>query len=178
MKLLACLAFVAVLFLNVNVVALENSNKSLAINFDDIPFDKSIKIVKGDGTKKIAVFYEIDCAYCKKIEKFELSHVSDVTIYNFIFVNESKDSVSWKKAEAIWCASDVIKAWNDFIIKDYVATNTKSCTTPFEFNKTLALKLGVTGTPTIFFSNGTKSSGMTRAKEIQQRLLDADFYGN
>lgn len=176
MKLVVCWIVLATLFLSFNVKALEDS--SIAINFESIPFDQSIKIIKGDGSKKIAVFYEIDCTYCKMLEKFELSRVNDVTIYNFIFVNEKKDSFSWKKAEAIWCATDNRKAWHDFIAKDYIMKDVQPCTTPLEQNKALALKLGVKGTPTIFFSNGTKSTGMIKAKEINQRLLDADFYNN
>jgi len=154
-------------------------NESIVIDFDSIPFNQSIKVVKGNGSKKIAVFYEIDCNYCKNLEKYELSHVDDVTIYNFLFVNEvDKNNISWKRAESIWCSKDIKKAWDDFIFKDYLAMNFKSCVSPLEQNKDLALKLGVKGTPTLFFSNGTRSNGMIKAKEIHQRILDADFYNS
>jgi thiol:disulfide interchange protein DsbC len=159
-------------------VALKLSDSSSNIDFNDLPFNQSIKVVKGNGLKKVAVFYEIDCAYCKSLAKYELSRIDDVTIYNFVFVNENKNSASWKKAESIWCANDINMAWNDFITKDYLVKNLKSCENPLDKNKMLALRLGVKGTPTLFFSNGTKAVGVLKAKEIEQRFLDASFYND
>ncbi len=156
----------------------EKQHNKFGIDFGALPFDQSIKTVKGDGSKKIAVFYEIDCSYCKALEKYELSRLNDITIYNFIFVNNTKDSPSWRKAEAIWCASEVQKAWNNFITKDYLAHNIKSCESPLYKNKVLASKLGVKGTPTLFFINGSKAVGFLNAKEIEQRFLDATFYSD
>jgi thiol:disulfide interchange protein DsbC len=69
-------------------------------------------------------------------------------------------------------------AWNDFITKDYLVKNVKSCDALLDKNKALALKLGVKGTPTLFFSNGTKAVGVLKAKEIEQRFLDASFYSD
>ena len=155
-----------------------NQSKN-AIDFDELPYNQSIKTLKGNGSNKIAVFYEIDCIYCKQFEKYELSKVNDVIIYTFLFANEdNKDSDSWKKALSIWCAADITKAWSDFITKDYLARNEKSCDAPLDKNKALAVKLGVKGTPTLFFSNGTKAVGVLKAKEIEQRLLDATFYSD
>jgi len=158
-------------------IAFKTSDKNHHINFDDLPFNQSIKTIQGNGSNKIAVFYEIDCGYCKHLEKNELSQIKNVTIYTFLFTNESHFS-SWKKAESILCASDVNKAWNDFIVKDHLAKNIKSCDTPLDKNKVLALKLGVKGTPTLFFSNGSKAAGVLKAKEIEQRFLDASFYSD
>lgn len=123
------------------------------------------------------MFYEIDCGYCKHLEKNELSQIKNATIYTFLFTNESHSS-SWKKAESIWCSSDINKAWNDFIAKDYLAKNIKSCDTPLDKNKVLVFKLGIKGTPTLFFSNGSKAAGVLKAKEIEQRFLDASFYSD
>ena len=159
-------------------VAMKLSDSKSYINFDDLPLDQSIKIVKGNGSKKVAVFYEVDCTYCKSLEKYELSRIDDVTIYNFVFVNDVKASNSWKSTESIWCAADITKAWSDFITKDYLARNEKSCDAPLDKNKALAVNLGVKGTPTLFFSNGTKAVGVLKAKEIEQRLLDATFYSD
>ena len=168
----------SIFFIGLGLVNNIYAEKMIAIDFQALPLNQAIYEVKGDGSKKIAVFYEIDCTYCKFLEKYELSRVSDVTVYNFLFVNGSKDSSSWKIAEAIWCASDNKKAWSDFILKDHIDTNINSCKTPIEENKALAVKLGVKGTPTIIFSNGTKSVGVIKAKQIEQRILDADFYNN
>ena len=149
------------------------------IYFDELPIDQSIKTIKGNGLNKIAVFYEIDCAYCRHLEMYELSKIKDATVYTFLFTNdENQNSVSWKKAESIWCAANVNQAWQDFIFKDDIATNYEACRNPIKENKMLALKLGVKATPTIIFSNGNKAVGMIKAKDIEQRFLDANFYLN
>ncbi len=149
------------------------------IDFNLLPFNQSIKSIKGNGSKKIAVFYEIDCDYCRHLERYELSKITNVTVYTFLFTNdENKNAVSWKKAESIWCAVNVNQAWQDFIFKDNIASNYEACKNPIKQNKILALKLGVKATPTIIFSNGNKAVGMIKAKDIEQRLLDANFYSN
>lgn len=149
------------------------------IDFNLLPFNQSIKSIKGNGSKKIAVFYEIDCDYCRHLERYELSKIKNVTVYTFLFTNdENENAVSWKKAESIWCAVNVNKAWQDFIFKDNIASNYEACKNPIKQNKILALKLGVKATPTIIFSNGNKAVGMIKAKDIEQRLLDANFYSN
>jgi thiol:disulfide interchange protein DsbC len=149
------------------------------IDFNLLPFNQSIKIIKGNGSKKIAVFYEIDCGYCRYLERYELSQIKNVTVYTFLFTNDENESaVSWKKAESIWCAANVNEAWQDFIFKNDIAINYEACKNPIKENKMLALKLGVKSTPTIIFSNGNKAVGMIKAKDIEQRLLDANFYSN
>jgi thiol:disulfide interchange protein DsbC len=149
------------------------------IDFNHLPFNQSIKIIKGNGSKKIAVFYEIDCGYCRYLERYELSQIKNVTVYTFLFTNDENESaVSWKKAESIWCAANVNEAWQDFIFKNDIAINYEACKNPIKENKMLALKLGVKATPTIIFSNGNKAVGMIKAKDIEQRLLDANFYSN
>jgi thiol:disulfide interchange protein DsbC len=177
MQLSFRIAWLIFLVVSLNIVsARESDDTKLSIDFGALPFDQSIKTIKGNGTRKLAVFYEIDCDYCKSLEKYELSRIDDVTIYNFLFVNEDRSSQSWKKAESIWCSNDVHKAWNDFITKDYVANAMKTCDAPLDKNKALALKLGIRGTPTLYFLNGTKAAGLLKAKDIEQRFLDATFY--
>jgi len=171
-----CLVF---LWLSIgNTKAQEKIDSRLSIDFASLPFEQAIKTIKGNGTRKLAVFYEIDCGYCKSLEKFELSRIDDVTIYNFLFVNEDRGSQSWKRAESIWCSNDISKTWNDFIAKDYLSNSMRACDTPLDKNKALAIKLGVSATPTVFFINGTKAVGVLKAKQIEQRFLDATFYSD
>ncbi len=162
---------------SIQTVALKIIQAKGNINFHDLPFNQSIQTIKGNGSNKLAVFYEIDCGYCRYLEKYELSQIKNVTVYTFLFSNEENhNSFSWKKAESIWCAADVTKAWQDFIHKDDITKKFSACKNPLKENKTLALKLGVKATPTIVFSNGNKAVGMIKANEIEQRLLDANFY--
>ena len=135
--------------------------------------------MKGDGSRKIAVFSEIDCAYCKILEKNELKKINNITIYTFLFLNAPKTSYAWKQTESIWCADNKEKAWFEFVnnFNNKVTDVTKtSCETSIVSNNDLAKKLNVKATPTIFYTNGSRSVGILKMKQIEQRLLDANFY--
>ena len=169
------------IFLAVESKAVEkhkNNNLSapLLIKFDELPFESAIKIIKGDGSRKIAVFSEIDCGYCKLLEKNELTKINNVTVYTFLFLNAPKISGAWKKSEAIWCSDDKEKAWLSFVNDKALDVMKDSCDTPIMINNDLAKKIGVKATPTIFYANGTRSVGILKAKQIEQRLLDANFF--
>ena len=55
------------------------------IDFNDLPLSDAIKVVKGNGQRKIAIFSDVDCPYCKKLEKKELANVNNITIYTFLY---------------------------------------------------------------------------------------------
>ena len=55
------------------------------IDFEKLPMDLAIKIKKGNGQKKVAVFSDIDCPFCRKLEKEVLMKLDNVEIYTFIF---------------------------------------------------------------------------------------------
>tara|TARA_B110000305_G_C19273080_1_gene555487 strand:+ start:123 stop:650 length:528 start_codon:yes stop_codon:yes gene_type:complete len=55
------------------------------VNFLRLPFDKAIKVVRGNGERKVAVFSDVDCPFCKKLEKEGLSELDNITIYTFLF---------------------------------------------------------------------------------------------
>jgi len=62
----------------------ERVQKLTAVKFDSLPLDSAIKIVKGNGKRKMAVFTDPDCPYCKKLEQ-DLTKVTDVTIYVLLY---------------------------------------------------------------------------------------------
>ncbi len=82
--------------------------KSMAFPFDQLPFDLAIKKVKGDGSRKVAVFSDPDCPYCRKLEK-DIEKVTNVTIYIFLFPIEQLHPKAPEMSRAIWCASDRVK---------------------------------------------------------------------
>ena len=46
----------------------ERMDKLTEVKWDSLPFDNAIKVVRGDGKRKMAVFSDPDCPYCKKAE--------------------------------------------------------------------------------------------------------------
>jgi len=135
------------------------------ISIDSLPLELAIKAVKGNGKRKLAVFSDPNCRYCKRLEK-ELAKVTDVTIYTLLYpvLNGSVDT-----ATAIWCSADRLKAWNDFMLKDAVPTG-KTCETPIETLLQTGQKHGVNGTPTLIFADGSVVPGMITADIVEKKL--------
>ena len=139
------------------------------VNFLRLPFDKAIKVVRGDGERKVAVFSDVDCPFCKKLEKEGLSELDNITIYTFLFplAIHPKAEIRSKK---IWCAEDKEKAWNDYMLRNIMANNKGNCKTPIEDILVLGRDLGISSTPTIIFSSGKKIPGAIPLKEIEKHI--------
>ena len=139
------------------------------VNFLRLPFDKAIKVVRGDGERKVAVFSDVDCPFCKKLEKEGLSELDNITIYTFLFplAIHPKAEIRSKK---IWCAEDKEKAWNDYMLRNIMANNKGNCKTPIEDILVLGRELGISSTPTIIFSSGKKIPGAIPLKEIEKHI--------
>jgi len=147
----------------------ERVAKLTQIKFDSLPLDSAIKVVKGNGKRKIAVFSDPDCPFCKKFEN-ELKSVTDITIYTFLFPIDSLHSGATEKAKAIWCAPDRAKAWEEWIIQGVAPKNSGSCENPVAKVAALAKSLGVSGTPTVFFANGRRVPGAIPAAQVEEIL--------
>lgn len=143
--------------------------KLSAIKFSDLPLDLAVKTVRGDGKRVIATFEDPNCSYCRRLAK-ELQSMNNITIYTFLLPILSPDSAS--KSKAVWCAADRSKAWNDLMLNGTVPA-TGTCDAPIEKVMALGKKLNVTGTPTIFFSNGERAPGALPAAQIEHRLAQA-----
>ncbi len=103
--------------------------KLSAVKFDTLPLESAIKIVRGNGARRIAIFEDPNCGYCKRFER-DVSAVSDLTMYVFLYPILSPDST--QKAKGVWCAPDRAKAWLDLMLKDIVPAGEANCETPID----------------------------------------------
>ena len=152
---------------NMQNVTQERLQKLSAIKFSELPLDLAVKTVRGKGTRVFATFEDPNCGYCKRFAK-DLQNVDDITIDTFLYPILSADSE--QKAKQIWCAPDKTKAWLGWMIEGNTPTGDGKCNHPTEKVKTLGEKLRVSGTPTIFFSNGERVSGAVPAAQLDKRL--------
>lgn len=144
---------------------LESINR---IKFSDLPLESALKSVKGNGKRVIAVFEDPNCGYCKRFRK-TLQEVDNVTVYTFMYNILADDSSV--KSKNIWCTADRSKAWDEWMLNGKVApTAPESCTTPNEKIFNLGRKLKVTGTPTIFFADGSRIPGAIDARGLESKL--------
>ena len=143
------------------------------VDFNSLPLEQAIKVVKGNGSRKLVVFSDVDCPYCKRLEQNELSNIADVTVYTFLYPIESLHPDAPAKSKLIWCATNRAKAWNEWIFNNKLPTTTGNCEVPLERVGELARKMGITSTPTLIFSDGRRMLGAQPYKEIEKSLQAA-----
>jgi thiol:disulfide interchange protein DsbC len=148
----------------------ERVDKLTAISFDALPFKDAFTIVRGNGKRKLAVFEDPNCGYCKRFER-DLQKVDNVTISMFLYPILSADST--EKSKHIWCAKDKAKAWQDWMVRDKPATVASCDVTAIERNVEIGRKHKITGTPTLIFSDGTRVPGAIAAAQVEKYLVDA-----
>ena len=150
----------------------ERVNKLGAIDFSTLPVKDAFTIVRGNGKRKMAVFEDPNCGYCKRFER-DLQKVNDVTIYMFLYPILSPDST--EKSKAVWCAKDKGKAWLDLMVRDQGAGSAKAIcdTTAVDRNVEFGRKYKITGTPTVFFADGSRVPGAIPAAQVEKMLAEA-----
>lgn len=146
-------------------------NQLQAVNWNTLPLKNALKTVKGNGSRKLAVFSDVDCPYCRKFEE-ELTKVDNITVYTFLYPIEGLHPKAVQISKQIWCAPDRNKAWDDYTTKEIVPKNDGQCANPVDETIALGARLKISGTPTIIFANGQRVPGMVPAAQLE-RLLGA-----
>ena len=141
-----------------------------AIDFKSLPLDRAIKIVRGNGSRKIALFEDPNCGYCKRFER-DLQGVTDITAYVFLYPILAADSA--EKSRAIWCAPDPGKAWIDTMVRDKLPSAPGTCPTPLEKNVAYGREKRIHGTPTLIFEDGERLPGAISMAELEKRFQAA-----
>jgi len=150
----------------------ERMEKLLEIDFSSLPLKDAFTIVRGNGKRKLAVFEDPNCGYCKRFER-DLQKVDNVTVYMFLYPILGPDST--EKSRNIWCAKDKAKAWNDWMVRDQapaagpVACDAGVLARNVEFGK----KHKITGTPTLIFADGSRVPGAIPAAQVEKHLAEA-----
>jgi thiol:disulfide interchange protein DsbC len=143
-----------------------------AISLDSMPLNMALKRVKGDGHRRLVVFSDVDCPYCRRLEN-ELKSVDNVTIYTFIYPIAALHDKATERSRQIWCSADPARAWDDYMSHSTLppADAKSQCDLKaLETAQELGRKYHFNGTPTIIFANGEVVGGLIPAKEIETRL--------
>ena len=145
-------------------------NQLTAVKFEDLPFKDAFTLVRGDGSRKIAVFEDPNCGYCKRFER-EMRNVNNVTVYLFLYPILSPDSA--EKSRNIWCAKDRAAAWDDHMLRDKTPAAASCDTAALQRNLAFGRKHKITGTPTLIFADGSRVPGAIGAQDVEKRLAAA-----
>jgi thiol:disulfide interchange protein DsbC len=140
------------------------------VDFARLPLDKAIVKVKGNGSRRLAIFTDPDCPFCQRLEA-ELAKVTDVTVYIFLLPIPQLHPDAARKARAVWCAHNPVKAWDELMLeRKEPPVAADGCTDPIAAIAKLADQLNITGTPGLVFGSGRLVPGAINAQQIEQYL--------
>ncbi|WP_251368164.1 DsbC family protein [Polynucleobacter sp. MG-6-Vaara-E2] len=137
------------------------------IKWTDLNQANAFKTVRGNGTRQLAIFSDPNCGYCKRLEK-SLQQLDNVTIYTYLIPILSADSI--QKAKQIWCSTDPNKTYMDWMINGVAPSGKTDCSNPLDKNLTFAKTYGITGTPTLFFTDGSRFPGAVQVTDIEKKF--------
>ncbi len=146
--------------------------KLTAVAFSALPLKDAMVVKQGNGSRKLAVFADPNCGYCKRFER-DLLAVKDVTIYTFLYPILGEDSTT--KSQAIWCAKDAQAAWRNWMIDDKLPPKAmgRCDTEALTRNVAFGQRHRITGTPALLFENGKRVPGAMGSSDIERALAEA-----
>jgi len=140
-----------------------------AIDFKALPLKDAMVWKQGTGERKLVVFADPNCGYCKKFEK-DLQAVKDITVYTFLYPILGGDSP--EKSKQIWCAKDNTKAWRDWMLKGTPVTDSPQCDiSALQRNFAFGQKHRIRGTPGLVFEDGRAQAGAMNTEQLQKQLM-------
>ena len=149
----------------------ERQEKLLAVPFDALPVKDAFTIVRGNGKRKIAIFEDPNCPYCKHFER-DLQKIDNVTIYMFLYPILGPDSDD--KSRNLWCSKDRAGAWMDWMLRGKAAPDAKCDIAAVTRNVEFGRKYKLTGTPTMILTDGRRIPGAISAQDVEKLLAAAD----
>jgi thiol:disulfide interchange protein DsbC len=148
----------------------ERVDKLLAIDFKSLPFKDAFTVVRGNGARKMAIFSDPNCGYCKRIER-DLARLDNVTIHVFLYPVLGPGST--EKSKLVWCSKERGQAWLDLMLKDQLPSAAACDVQAIQRNLAFGQKLKVQGTPTLFFADGSRVPGAIDFPQIEKQLAAA-----
>lgn len=136
------------------------------IDFDSLPMALAITQVRGDGSRRMALFEDPNCGYCKQLRR-NMEGIDDLTIHTFLLPILSADST--EKVKNVWCAANQSEVWDDWMLRGVVPPDA-NCEAPIDDFVQLARSLGIEGTPAIFFTDGSRVPGALSKEALIKRL--------
>jgi thiol:disulfide interchange protein DsbC len=146
--------------------------KLLALTWDKLPLKDALVFKQGTGKRKLAVFADPNCGYCKRFER-DIAGIKDVTIHVFLLPILGPDSTV--KSRDIWCAKDPAKAWRDWMLDgELPARAMAACDTKaLDRNTTFSRANRINATPAVVFEDGTRKPGALPLAMVERLLAAA-----
>jgi thiol:disulfide interchange protein DsbC len=145
-------------------------DKLTAVDFA-LPLKDAMVIKQGNGSRKLAVFVDPNCGYCKRFER-DLLTVKDVTIYTFLIP-------SWARTRPPSRATSGAPRTRQGLARldgrrRGAAQGRGAPATPRRWTATWpSARHRINGTPALFFEDGTRKPGAMSADAVDKLLAAA-----
>ena len=138
---------------------------------ESISDDDKIIFKAKDEKYVINVFTDVDCPYCAKLHaNMNEMNKLGITVKYLASPLEQLHPNAQSAMEKIWCAEDKALAIHDYKTKRYLP-DSPDCINPVAEQLAISKQLGVNGTPSIFFENGTNLPGYLPPNDLLNRIL-------
>ena len=143
------------------------------VEWSNLPLELAIKKVKGKGERKMVIFSDADCPFCKKLEE-ELKGIDNITLYTFLFPIDQLHPDAARKSRQIWCSDDRVKAWDEFFVSGKLPDNKGDCPNPVAATQALGARLKISATPTMVLADGTILPGALPGPRLEAAIKEAE----
>ncbi|MFO1281992.1 MAG: DsbC family protein [Burkholderiales bacterium] len=151
----------------------ERLRKLNRVDVSNLPLELAIKKVKGKGERRLVVFSDADCPFCKRLEE-EMKGLDNVTVYTFLFPIDQLHPEAARKSRQIWCSADRTKAWDDFFASGALPDNKGDCQNPVAATQALGMKLKINATPTMILADGSVLPGALPLARLEAAMKEAE----
>jgi thiol:disulfide interchange protein DsbC len=145
-------------------------NDSLPLlDWKNLILTDAIKTVQGRPMpgRVLVVFKDPNCGHCRKLES-EIKKLQDVTVFTFPI--SVMGPSSQQKNQDIWCSKDRLGNWERAMRGESIKQADICDTSALGRNAELSIRLGVTGTPTTFFADGTRHEGFASSTSLNEKI--------
>lgn len=140
-------------------VTQERSGEINKVDISKIPLKDAVQIKKGNGAKKLIMFTDVDCPFCRKAYDW-LKGQTNYTLYMFFFPLDIHPKSPGKTVQ-IFCSKNqetaIENAQSD---KEIDAQKCEAGEKMLARHKAIAGEVGVDGTPLFLTDSGKKITGL------------------
>jgi thiol:disulfide interchange protein DsbC len=151
-------------------------DKLTAIDFAQLALKDAIVWKQGTGARKLAIFADPNCGYCKHFEQ-TLQQVKDVTVYTFLIPILGGDSP--QKSRDIWCSKDNSSAWRGWMLNGASPMRSMGqCDTgALDRNIAMSKKFKINATPSLIFEDGKRVAGALAMPDVEKQFVASKAKG-
>jgi thiol:disulfide interchange protein DsbC len=137
--------------------------------------DKTIFPATGEEKAILNIFTDTSCPYCKQLHS-EIMYLQQagISVHYLPYPRGGNQGPGYQSLKQVWCAEDRVKAMTIAKGLDTGNLPTGDCKSAAFVDAGYALgnRIGVTGTPSLYKSNGENIQGYVPYKELIQRVLN------